>query len=277
MKSFSIGALILSFLTVITECAGAQTNSSETSSQVPEESTPLQLQISGKSVTASPLPSAEHRDGHSKPTKRSSLGKAPHEWGYFDVGGDVISPRSHQEYLTRAGGGGFTLGFRPVRYLQAGLSGGFLGNFNGNPDSTAPFICTSGCTGTYTATIKTHGRLLAMDGRAVLPLFRERLQISAGGGMAWLGISESADTGNVSVPQTCPPVCGDANGHGPTEVVEIKYFPGGGPVGFGFHVRAMQIKSSGLNFDSASLGGTYNDNFLLIGGQVSVRFGMPRR
>ncbi len=229
-------------------------------------------QISNGGETSAQVPV-----GHSKPTKSPSLGKPLREWTYFDIGGDVISPRSHHEYLTSAGGGSFALGVRPIRYLQTGLSGSFLGNFNGNPASTAPFICTSGCTGTYTAAIKTHGRLLAIDGRAVLPLLRERLQISAGGGMAWLGISESADTGNISVPQTCPPVCGDANGHGPTEVVEIKYFPGGGHVGFGFHVRSMQIKSSGLNFNSAGLGGTYNDNFLLIGGQVSVRFGMHGR
>jgi hypothetical protein len=208
MKSLSIGAVILAGLIgIATERANAQSNNGETSSQMPTQSIFAQPQMPAW-VSACPANRAEHLGDDSKTRNESSPGKASREWAYFDVGGDVISPRSHQEYLTRARGGSFALGFRPIRYLQTGLWGSFLGNFNGTPDGTASFTCTSGCTGTYSATVKSHGHLLAIDGRAVLPLFRERLQISAGGGMAWLGISQSADTGSISVPNTCPPICG---------------------------------------------------------------------
>jgi hypothetical protein len=169
------------------------------------------------------------------------------------------------------------MGVRPIRYLQGGLLAEFLGNFNGTPSTTAPFICTSGCTGTYSETLSARGNLLAVDGRAVLPVLRNRLQISGGGGLAWLEATGTANAGGVNVTQVCPPVClGDLRGHGPTEIVEVKYFPGNGHVGFGFHVRAIQVKSSGLNFAAANSGGTYHDDFLLIGGQVSFQFGMHR-
>jgi hypothetical protein len=274
MKSLLIAAVALACLLRVTmERANAQSSNGETSSQVPTQSIVAHPQMP-EWVSACPANCADYLGDASRSQNASSPGKASREWAYFDVGGDVISPRSHQEYLTRAGGGSFALGFRPLRYLQTGLWGSFLGNFNGTPDSSATYTCTSGCSGTYTAAIKSHGNLLAIDSRVVLPLFRERLQISAGGGLAWLGISQSANTGNVNVPATCPPICGDARGHGPTEVIEIKYFPGGGRVGFGFHVRGMQVHSPGLNFDAAAAGGTYHDSFLLIGGQVSVRFGM---
>lgn len=52
----------------------------------------------------------------------------------------------------------------------------------------------------------------------------------------------------------------------------MKYFPGNGHVGLGFHVRNIQTNSSGLNFDAANFGGTYKDQFLVIGGQVSMQF-----
>jgi hypothetical protein len=169
------------------------------------------------------------------------------------------------------------MGVRPIRYMQVGMLGSFLGNFNGTPTTSAPFTCTSGCTGTYTATLSTHGNLFAIDGRAVLPLFGDRLQISGGGGIAWLETIQSADTGGVNVLATCPPLCnGSTRAHGPLELVEIKYFPGNGHVGLGFHVRAIQVNSSGLNFTSAGSGGNYRDNFLQIGGQISFQFAMHR-
>jgi len=212
----------------------------------------------------------------SSPTTRKGFGvdRAPYGRGYLDFGGDVLIPRNSQEYLTSAGGGGVGMGIRPIRYLQTGFTAEFFGNFNGTPTTTAPFTCTSGCTGTYNETLSARGNLMAIDGRGVLPLLGNRLQISGGGGIAWLEASTTINTGGVDVQQVCPPVCtGSQRGHGPTEIVDIKYFPGNGHLGLGFHVRAMQIKSpSGLNFSIN--GGGYNDHFLSIGGQISFQFGM---
>ena len=114
---------------------------------------------------------------------------------------------------------------------------------------------------------------MAIDGRGILPLLGNKLQISGGGGIAWLEAITTVNSGAVNVSQVCPPACiGSQRGHGPTEIVEVKYFPRNGHLGFGFHVRAMQIKSSGLNFSSPE--NSYNDQFLSVGGQISFQFGM---
>jgi hypothetical protein len=211
----------------------------------------------------------------SLPERISSRARVPYARTYIDFGGDVLSPRKSGEYLTTAGSGSFGQGFRPVRYLQAGYAVSFLGNFNGTPTSTAPIKCTSGCTGTYTATIGARGTMLSIDVRPVLPLFREQLQISAGGGFTWINAIQHADTGGISVPNSCPPLCaGNTSGHGPSEIVEAKYFPGNGHVGIGFHVRNIQVTSSGLNFATANSEGIYRDHFLAIGGEITVQLMM---
>jgi len=227
--------------------------------------------------------------------QEDTSGKAPYSMMYFDFGGDAFSPRGSAasaptqpcpnglqtnfskgcaENLSTVGGGGFGFGVRPIRYLAADYGIQFLGNFNNSGTSTAPYQCISGCSGTVTETIKTVSILFTTDARAVLPLFRERLLLSAGGGMAWLNVHQAAQTGNAQVQGGCIYCQPPTGGHGPTEIAEIMYLPNR-HFGIGFHVRNVQVKSPGLDFSSVnSLPGiTYKDRFWVIGGQVSMRFG----
>jgi hypothetical protein len=109
--------------------------------------------------------------------------------------------------------------------------------------------------------------------RAVLPLFRERLLISAGGGFGWRLTTEEVETeGNLTAQCTSYRHVG---GHGPTEIAEIMYLPNQ-HIGIGFHVRNFQISSGGLTpgayYSNRFYGTTYKDSFLLIGAEVSLRW-----
>jgi hypothetical protein len=108
--------------------------------------------------------------------------------------------------------------------------------------------------------------LFTSDVRFVVPLFRDRLLASAGGGIAWLQVSEAPQAVGNEQLQWCYS-CQGQRGHGPTEIVELLYLPNE-HVGFGFHVRNVQTSSGAF-----SPGANGRPSFLLIGGSVSLRFG----
>jgi hypothetical protein len=167
------------------------------------------------------------------------------------------------------------LGVRPIRHLEGGMTLSVRGDFSEAATQTATFQCVSGCTGTETRNIVPHSILFTTDGRLVLPLFRERLLVTAGGGIAWLQVSEAPQAVGNEQLQGCD-TCQGHRGHGPTEVVELLYMPFK-HIGIGFHVRNVQVSSNGLTPDSGPRPGgsiTYKDRFLSIGGAVSFRFGM---
>jgi hypothetical protein len=116
--------------------------------------------------------------------------------------------------------------------------------------------------------------VVSTGARLVLPLFRERLLLSAGDGYSWLRSSEHVVTGSSNVKSECTS-CRSIGGSGPTEIVEIMWMLER-RAGIGFHVRNVQIKSSGLA-PAASVyypsGMKFKDRFFLIGGEVSIRFG----
>ena len=234
-----------------------------------------------------------------------ALAKGPYKILYFDVSGDALMPRSSSastptqfcngfltaqqvdahvpgcaEQFSNAGGGGFAMGVRPIRYLQIdAVELSILTSFNGFGNRTSTFQCVSGCagiTGPQTFNIGTSNGLVTTGARAVLPLFRDHLLVSAGGGFGRLRSLEHANSNGGSA--ACDS-CQFAAGHGPTEVVEVMYFPNQ-HLGFGVHARNVQINSSGLTtdgiFSNAYLGTTYKDQFFMIGGSISIRVGKTR-
>jgi len=233
------------------------------------------------------------------PDLRAQNGKAPYSLIYWDFGGDFFSPRSRpplpplccapfslqlqqqlqtQELaaaaLSSAGAFRTAMGVRPFRYLQIdAVEVDALGNFNGFGNRGSSFQCVTGCTGIMTQTIGSVTGLVTTGARLVLPLFREHLLISAGGGFGWLRTNEHVQT---QANETAECVsCRGVGGHGPTEIAEIMYFPDR-RLGVGFHVRNVQINSSGLNANDPNIyppGTKFRDRFFLIGGEVSIRFG----
>jgi hypothetical protein len=230
--------------------------------------------------------------------RESVGGKIPYGAFYVDFEGDAFLHHSSfatpptqycngvitsattgcSEQFSNTKSGGFAMGIRPIRYLQIDVVNlNILGGFNGLGNRTSTFQCTSGCTGTTALSIGTTNVLVTTGGRLVLPLFKERLLLSAGGGFADLTSFEHPNTtGNTQA--TCIS-CQSVKGHGPTEIAEIMYFPGK-HMGIGFHVRNVQISSSGLTpdgiFSNSFFGTHYTDRFWLIGGVISFR-GWQRR
>jgi hypothetical protein len=222
--------------------------------------------------------------------------KAPYGVVLFEAGGGLFSPQSSSanaptqncpggvittnlhydcaEQFSRTGSGGFEMGGRPIRYLEASVRTDILGNFNGYQSSTAPYQCVSGCTGVVNESIVTSAALITLNVQGVLPLFREHLLISAGGGVGWLEVRSNAQTGNAQVSGGCPSCPPPQGGHGPTEVAEILYFPNR-HIGFGLQFRNAQISSPGLSSVAGPIFGpiTYKDRFYLIGGEITVRIG----
>lgn len=237
--------------------------------------------------------------------------KAPYNVVYFDAGlggfipssssasvptqdctklGNLVPGRRCAEALTGTPTANFGGGVRPIRYLQAGFTASLLlADFARFGTESAQYQCTSGCTGTATRHITAHSFLFTTDARAVIPLFRERMTISAGGGMAWLMVDQQPDTAGNEQLQGCID-CQSRRGHGPTEVVEVMFLPsrdkGSFEMGFGFHYRMVQISSPGISayggltaaapygaFIPFSAGVTYKDHFSSFGGTFTFRFG----
>lgn len=219
--------------------------------------------------------------------------KAPFNMLIEEAGGGVFSPRNSSasaptqncaggfptttlhydcaEQFTRVEAFHFAGGVRPIRYFEAKVGFDFLGDFNGYKSITAPYQCVSGCTGVVNENIVTSSILTTTDFEGVLPLFREHLLISGGGGIGWLQVRSHPQT-NAQVEGTCiycPPPQG---GHGPTEIAELTYFPSR-YIGIGLQIRNVQVSSPGLTAVAGPVFGpiTYKDRFFLIGGNVSLR------
>lgn len=230
------------------------------------------------------------------PAARAQNDKPPYELIYFEGGGGVWIPQHSTasvptqtcsnglipslsqpcaEQFSKTGAGLIGMGVRPIRYLEAGLTGGILGDFNGYKSITAPYQCVSGCTGTLSETINTTTALVALEARGVLPLFHEHLLLSGGGGVGWVEVRSHAQTGSAGVIGGCAYCPSPQGGHGPSEVGEVTYLPNK-HFGLGLEFRHVGISSSGLSSTAGPLLGppvTYKDHFLLIGGVISVRFG----
>ena len=98
----------------------------------------------------------------------------------------------------------------------------------------------------------------------MLPLLREKLLLSAGGGWSGLQTNETiqANPGEDIICLSCQSL----RGWGPTEIAEVMFFPGDQRnVGVGVHVRGVQIITNGLSVPGTNVSG--KDHFLLIGGR----------
>ena len=221
--------------------------------------------------------------------------KAPFNVVSIDFGGNAFLPLSSSanvptqscpsnspsnkacaEQLSKGGGVEFGFAIRPKRHLAFGFGGEVLSNFNNSTYTTAPYQCVSGCNGTVNENISTLHLLFTIDGRGVLPLFGERLVISAGGGIGLIDLHQRPLTGGASVQGGCTSCQPDMTGEGPTEILEVKYLPGGadGLIGLGLEVRGMQIRSKGLNYTNWNIGGNrYTDQLMVIGLGMTLNFG----
>jgi len=226
--------------------------------------------------------------------------KVPFQYLYIDAGGDGLSSHSSAsaptqpspnclfypygqtpctEQFARVGAFNLAVGFRPLRYLQIDPLGvEVLGDFAGLGSQTATFTCTSGCTGTYTRNINSNEAMFTTGARVVLPLFGERLLVSGGGGFALLQVNSTAQA--MANEQLACTTCVNYGRHGgPTEIAEVMYLFTR-HIGVGVHARGVQTKSQGLtpdsNISNALFGTTYKERFLLIGGEISIRWGTHR-
>jgi hypothetical protein len=221
---------------------------------------------------------------------------------FLDFGGDVFSPQHStpsqaaapcanevvsqigkpcNEALSSVPGFSIGMGVRPIRYLQVDAFGAdILGNFNGFGHKQQTFQCVSGCTGSTVLTVGSVHGLLRTGARGVLPLWHDRLLISAGAGWAWLETFEraqpSASNQQVVGCSGNGVGCLSASGSGPTEIVEVMYLPNP-HIGIGVHFRNVQISSSGLDanglYSHVNFGTTYKDRFSQVGAEISLRLG----
>jgi hypothetical protein len=121
-----------------------------------------------------------------------------------------------------------------------------------------------------------HG-LIRTGARAVLPLWQDRLLISAGAGWGWLRTLERAQPSSSNQQLIgCsggPASCLSASGSGPTEIVEVMYLPNA-HLGIGLQFRNVQVSSSGLDanglYSHVDFDTTYKDRFFLIGGDLAA-------
>jgi hypothetical protein len=221
------------------------------------------------------------------------LDKAPFGIVYFDVGGSLLHARSSAsaptqsaanclvspfspcpEQFSNAGGSSFAFGLRPLRYLQLdGMSIDIISGFGGR-GAPPNFECTGGCAGIVNRQ-NSNEFLITTGARGVLPLYRERLVLSAGAGFAFLQVNSRPSTQSSDQVAGCNPCQSFGQHKGPTEIAEVMYFVNR-HIGIGFHVRGVQTSSSGLTTNSALsnaiLGTTYKERFFLIGAEVSIRF-----
>jgi len=200
----------------------------------------------------------------------------------FDIGGGILKPQGPMRKwkLVEAGGvrkplflepGSLSLsfGYRPVRYFQL----------------DAGFDFTAGSATSMRRTIQTTGgerkvvdNLLAapFGGRLVLPLFKERFLISAGGGAAFLRNSEAGVPEPTGDPYTYEVVkctsCQSRSGWGPYGLVQVLYVAGKNRrFGMGCTGRWTQAQLTGGFLPNYSRSQT-KDNWLFLGGTMSFRF-----
>jgi hypothetical protein len=192
--------------------------------------------------------------------------RAPFKKGGIEFGGDYFRPSGSSSGLFSAAGAGYVaINFRPLRNLQIdAVQADFIA---AHTDRQTQIVFDDGTVATRA--IEGHPSLIAFGGRFVLPLFREKVLLSAGGGWSGVQVSEAIQT-NPNEQGTCIS-CEFHRGWGPTEIAEVMFFPGDQRnVGFGFHVRGVQAITNGLSVSGSTVSG--KDHFLLIGGSVSIRF-----
>jgi hypothetical protein len=196
---------------------------------------------------------------------------------FIDMTFDSFTPRgpSTGPFASQPAAG-FNVGLQPLKYLQ--IDGFGLSVIPSGLASNGRQVYVSFSDGPRLARwIDDSSILITTGARMVLPLWQRRILLSAGGGWAGLFVTEQIEAPyNPYVYDdtlTKCYSCQSRHGWGPTAVAEAMVFPGvAHGVGFGFHVRTVQIHSDGISFRKpASLGS--NDRFLMIGGTVSIRFG----
>lgn len=194
--------------------------------------------------------------------------RAQFKKGGIEFGGDYFrasGSSSSSGFFPSAGAGFFAINFRPLRNLQIdAIQAEFIAPTN---DGQGLVIFNDGTQAIRE--IKGHPSLIAFGARFVLPLSRDKVLFSVGGGWSGLQTSESVQS-NSGEQIACSP-CQSLRGWGPTEIAEVMYFPGDQRnVGFGLHVRGVQIITNGLAIPDTNISG--KDHVLLIGGSVSIRF-----
>lgn len=159
--------------------------------------------------------------------------------------------------------GGFTFGYRFQRYLQADF--GFdLSRGAANVNRT---INTTG----GLRSVGDDELFIPVGGRFVLPLARERLLLSAGGGYAYLKYSEVARPASANEQVICSS-CTARSGNGSYEMFQIKYLVDRQRhFGLGFTTKFFQGKTTGDGLGTA-LRFSSNDRWTSLSGTFSFHF-----
>ncbi len=226
------------------------------------------------------------------PTLRcqSAAEKAPFNPAAFDIwastfvpGSSAVSPSSQcpsssaqscAEGFSTVGGGGLGFQYRPLRYLETGVDFHILGDSGAFGPQIAGSQCVVyGCSGNVIQNVSVLESMIVTSARAVLPLFREHLLISGGGGLALL-FANLNPVGNEQF-SGCY-ACRSRSGHGPMEMGEVVYFPDQRRrLGIGFRVAPVQVRTSSLSAATAGANPDqiFKDHFVLISVGASLRFG----
>ena len=195
---------------------------------------------------------------------------------FFDVSSDSFAPKgSSLGPLTVTEAVGVAIGFRPLKYIQVDAFGFDIIPPGKASDGRQTHVQFSDGP-RLTRQIEDSSFLITTGVRFLLPVWRERLLFSAGGGWAGLFTSEQINSpDSYGYDEPSPPCysCRSRHGWGPTTVAEIMVFPSSTRrLGFGFHARTVQIHSDGISFRKPTSHGA-NDRFMIIGGTVSIHFG----
>jgi hypothetical protein len=190
---------------------------------------------------------------------------------FFEGFGDTFRPRgSSLGPFSTAGAGGFSVGFRPIRYLQIdGASVEFIAAGSASNDRVVYGTYSNG--GSAYRLVQGHPSMLNIGVRFVLPLAHDRVLLSAGPALTGLMVNE-AIVPQPNVVDTCSS-CQSRRGWGPSGIAEIMFFPEDSRrIGLGVHVRYVQIDSNVSLRTGLSGPAPASDRFILIGGTVSFRF-----
>ena len=110
----------------------------------------------------------------------------------FEFSGNQLNPRTPNR-LNPSVGGGLMLALRPWRYLQLDLAN--ADSYSGTSGDVRITRVTDGAN-VYNRLVRNHAVVFNSGASLVLPLFKERLLLTGGGGYAGMKVDETIDNSN---------------------------------------------------------------------------------
>lgn len=172
--------------------------------------------------------------------------------GYFELYGGMIRPNSNTvpSGVRTDGAPSFGLGggYRPSRFFQLDAGCDFFGGALGINRSINVRNTQTGATGVRD--VKDSEALITTGGRLILPLFKDRILISAGGGMAYLTYFEHGVSEGYEVIKCTS--CRSRGGWGPYQQGQVLFVVDHGRhVGLGATFKVAEVSTGGSLLNGA--------------------------